>query len=339
MSLDRPRISSVIAISAAMFFACFVGCPRALAAVIDLRVMSFNVRTGNANDGNNSWNHPSGGVDRKDLVVQTIENYDPDILGLQEDMDYQGNYIRDQTTGYSMFRRGVQADGDGEQVAILYKTSRFTRLRQGTFWLSPDPETPGSEFGNAEFPRIVNWLELNDKQNPGFAFVIMNTHWEHGGADAKDTVRLKSAALMREKMTEIAPGLPMIFTGDFNADEGSDAYRRMTSRDDFAETPVDEARFLTDTYRNTHSDSATVGTAHGFDGVAGGGRIDWILHDDGNFDTISAAIDRSSFNGRYPSDHFPINAVIRPVLVPEPTAPAAAILASGILIARRRRNR
>jgi hypothetical protein len=41
----------------------------------DLRVMSFNVRVGSADDGNNSWNHPTTGVDRKDLVVSTVENY------------------------------------------------------------------------------------------------------------------------------------------------------------------------------------------------------------------------------------------------------------------------
>jgi len=306
-------------------------------AAADIRVMSFNVRVGSANDGNNSWNHPTTGVDRKDLVVQTIENYNPDILGLQEDLDYQGNYVRDNTGGYSMFRRGVQADGDGEMVAILYKTSRFARIRQGTFWLSPTPNTAGSEFPNAEFARIVNWLELSDNSNPGLNFVVMNTHWEHGGTDLKDEVRLKSAALMRTKMTEIAPDLPIIFTGDFNADEGSDPYRRMTSRDDFVETPVDETRFLTDTYRNTHGDSATVGTAHGFDGIAGSGRIDWILHTDAEFNTIEANIDRSNFNGRYPSDHFPINAIIRPV--PEPAGALVCIAASaGMVLCRRRRR-
>jgi endonuclease/exonuclease/phosphatase family metal-dependent hydrolase len=302
--------------------------------------MSFNVRVGSADDGVNSWNNPNGGVDRKDLVVNTVENYNPDILGLQEDLDYQGNYIHNQTSGYSMFRRGVNADGSGEEVAILYRTSRFNVRRQGSFWLSPSPDTPGSEFGSAEFPRIVNWMELSDKLNPGFRFVVMNTHWEHGSSDGKQTVRLKSSALMREKMTEIAPDLPMIFTGDFNADEGSDPYRRMTSRDDFVETPIDETRFLIDTYRNKHSDSATVGTAHEFDGIAGAGRIDWILHDDQSFTTVESNIDRSSFSGRYPSDHFAINALLHPL--PEPGS-AVILGACGVLLVsrgrvRRRRN-
>ena len=314
------------------------------AAVVDMRVMSFNIRTGSADDGINSWNHPTTGVDRKDLVVQTIKNYDPDILGLQEDLDYQANYIRTNTqvngaNTYGMFRRGANADGSGEMVAILYKTSRFARVREGTFWLSPNPDNEGSEFADAQFPRIVNWLELRDKSNPGFNFVIMNTHWEHGNNDTKEAVRLKSAALMREKMLEIAPNLPMILTGDFNADQGESPYQRLTSRDNFEETPVDEARFLIDTYRNRHpSVSDSDGTPHPFNGDANNRRLDWILHTDTDFDTIAANIDRSSFNGRYPSDHFPVNAILRPILAPEPASAAAlGALGGGLLLARRRR--
>lgn len=342
MMMNEPhqrRSVANIAILCAWAAVLLVGGSVASAASYDIKVMSFNVRVGSADDGVNSWNNPNAGVDRKDLVVQTVANYNPDILGLQEDLDYQGNYIKNNTTGYSMFRRGVRADGTGEQVGILYKTSRFTKLRQGSFWLSPDPETPGSEFGSAEFPRIVNWLELRDKENPNYSFVVMNTHFEHGGADAKNTVRLKSAALFREKMLEIAPNLPIIFTGDFNADEGSEPYLRMTSRDDFVETPVDETRFLTDTYRNKHSDSGTVGTAPGFDGTAGSNRIDWILHTDTGFDTIAADINRVNYSGRYPSDHFSINATIRPTQTPEPVGAALlGIGAFGLMLRRRERN-
>ena len=44
----------------------------------DLKVMSFNIRLGVANDGENHWEK------RKGLVIQTIQNFDPDLLGLQE---------------------------------------------------------------------------------------------------------------------------------------------------------------------------------------------------------------------------------------------------------------
>jgi endonuclease/exonuclease/phosphatase family metal-dependent hydrolase len=176
---------------------------------------------------------------------------------------------------------------------------------------------------------MVTWLELRDRQNPASSFVIMNTHWDHVSAEA----RLESATLMRRKIRELASGIPVILTGDFNADQGGDAHRRMTGLDDF-----DDVRNLVDTYREIHpEDSATVGTAHGFDGRAGDGRIDWILHDR-DFLTLDAGIDRTSFDGRYPSDHFPITAVIRPV--PEPgSAAAACAAAAGVLLSRRRARR
>jgi len=297
----------------------------------DLRVMSFNIRTGSADDGDNSWVTPSTSVpDRRDIVVQSIDTFNPDILGLQEDLNYQGNFLTGEMPRYTKFGVGADGDGTGEFVSILYRTSRFTKNRQGTFWLSPTPNRAGTKFDGAQFARIVNWLELSDKNNPGFKFVVMNTHWEHGGADAKAGVRLESATLMRAKMTEIAPNLPIIFTGDFNADQGSDEYRRLTGRDN-----VNSER-LVDTYRNLHpGDSDTVGTAPGFDGVGGTGRIDWILNTQ-DFSVLSANIDRTSYDGRYPSDHFPINATLIPV--PEPAGLALLGMIAGGMLLRRRGN-
>src|SRR5690606_13641221 len=120
---------------------------------------SFNIRVGSANDGANRWDN------RRSYAAQTIAAYNPDLLGLQEDLPYQGNYLMNQLDGYSRFDRGVNADGSGEQVAIFYKASRFTLLRSGSFWLSTTPNIPGSESWGANFPRIANWVELRDNSN------------------------------------------------------------------------------------------------------------------------------------------------------------------------------
>lgn len=294
----------------------------------DLRVMSFNIHV-DAGTGPNRWDL------RRDLVVDVIRDYNADILGMQEDESHQGTFIRNELgSRYTRFGRSVNANanGAGEYNSILYRTSRFTEVRSGTFWLSTTPNVPGSQSWGADFARTANWIELEDNNNPGFSFVVMNTHWEH--AEHGATARLNSATLMRQKMSQIAPDIPVMFTGDFNGDQGGAAYQRMTGRDDF-----DDERFLIDTYRNRHpGDSGTVGTAHNFDGNAGGGRIDWILHDEDSFDTLSAEIVRTHDNGRYPSDHFPITATLEPVVVPEPaTALAAAAAAAAGLLLRRRR--
>ena len=293
------------------------------AATTDLRVMSFNIRTANAADGVNDWDG-----NRKNLVEQTIRNYGPDLVGLQEDLERQHNFLADQFPGFELVGRGAQGVDDGEYVSLMYRRSRFDELRRGHVWLSETPGVPGSESWGTAFPRMVTWLELRDKNNPDAPFVIMNTHWDHVSSEA----RLESATLMRQKIRELASGIPVIVTGDFNADQGGAAYQRMRGIDDF-----DTVRNLQDTYRNIHpGDSDTVGTAHGFDGRAGDGRIDWILHDN-DFTTVDANIDRTSFDGMYPSDHFPINAIIRPV--PEPNSAAVLGGAAGVMLLSRRKRR
>jgi endonuclease/exonuclease/phosphatase family metal-dependent hydrolase len=313
----RRRVTAVVALAA--LFACVGISP---AAVVDLKVMSFNVRTANAADGVNDWDG-----NRKNLAEQTIRNFGPDLVGIQEDLKRQRDFLADQFPGFEVVGRGAQGGNDGEYVSVMYRKSRFEEVRRGNFWLSETPDVPGSESWGTAFPRMVTWLELRDKQNPGFNFVFMNTHWDHVSSSA----RVNSATLMRQKIRELASGLPVVVTGDFNADQGGDAYRRMRGLDDF-----DTVRNLADTYRTIHpGDADTIGTAHGFDGRAGDGRIDWILHDN-DFTTVDANIDRTSYSGRYPSDHFPITAVIRPV--PEPAGLALAATAGWALGGFRRRT-
>ena len=296
----------------------------AVAQRTDLRVMSFNIRTANAADGVNDWDG-----NRKNLVEETIRNFGPDLVGFQEDLKRQGDFLADQFPAYEFVGRGSQGGNDGPYDTVMYRRSRFERVRSGHFWLSETPDVPGSESWGTAFPRMVTWLELSDNNNPGFNFVIMNTHWDHVSADA----RFESAKLMRSKVRELASGIPVIVTGDFNADQGGAAYQRMTGRDN-----ADTVRNFTDTYRQIHpEDSDTVGTAHGFDGRAGDGRIDWILHDN-DFTTLDANIDRTSFDGRYPSDHFPINATLQPIVVPEPASGVIVLGAVGVAVLARRRR-
>jgi endonuclease/exonuclease/phosphatase family metal-dependent hydrolase len=292
------------------------------AAAPDLKVMSFNIRTGNADQGTvNAWDN------RKDIVAQTIRDFGPDLFGLQEALRYQWQYLEDQFPGFQEVGKSVNDDGTSEYVALFYRKSRFTEINKGNFWLEPN-NTPGVLAWDAKFPRMVTWVILQDNKNPALSFLYMNTHWDNVGV----TARLESANMMRAKIQQIAPNLPVIISGDFNADQGGAAYRRMTGLDN-----ADPYPDYGDTYREIHpEDSATVGTSLGFDGVGNNdGRIDWILHDDG-FLTLDATIDRVNYDGRYPSDHFPITATF--TVAPEP-AGLSVILglgAAGTLFSRRR---
>jgi endonuclease/exonuclease/phosphatase family metal-dependent hydrolase len=320
-------LAAVIVVAAAAVATPAFTAPAAAQAVTDLRVMSFNIRV-DSGGGPNRW------ALRRDNVVKVIDDFDPDIAGLQEDREHQGRFIQDKLPRYAMFGRAASPNVASENNAILYRADRFTELRAGTFWLSETPDAVGSRSWGSKV-RTVNWVELADQGNPGLVLVVMNTHWQHTAKGAK--ARLESARIMRRRIAKIAPEVPVILLGDFNADQGSAPYDRLTGR--AAGGADEDDRFLVDTFRNRHPEtSSTVGTAHRFTGKAGKGRIDWILHDDG-FQTLAADIVRTRFNNRYPSDHFPVTAMLEPVTAADvaaagcasPAATTSAPAPSGVL--------
>ena len=55
----------------------------------NLKVMSYNIRLGSANDGTNSWHM------RYAATAEMIEDQKPDVFGVQEALDYQINFIQE----------------------------------------------------------------------------------------------------------------------------------------------------------------------------------------------------------------------------------------------------
>jgi endonuclease/exonuclease/phosphatase family metal-dependent hydrolase len=259
-----------------------------------LRVMSFNVRLGVADDGEDSWEH------RKGLLARTIQDFDPDLLGTQETWGFQAEYMLAQLPGreYVGWPRQPGNEEDGEECGILYRAARFERLDAGQFWLSETPDVPASKSWDSSLPRIVTWVRLRDRRT-GSDLVFVNTHFDHRGADA----RRESARLLRGRLAALAPAGEWILTGDFNCGDDSPPYEVLVGRE--GEPSV------VDSYRVVHPTKADdEGTFNGFRGRRTGPRIDWVLHG-AAFETASAAIDRTEEDGRNPSDHFPVTAVLR----------------------------
>src|SRR4051794_30838282 len=100
----------------------------------DLRVMSFNVRYGTADDGENDWQH------RRSLFLRTIDAFGADLLGTQELLAFQADELRDHLSGYGFAGVG-RDDGKrkGEFSALFFRADRFELLDSGNFWLSEHP--------------------------------------------------------------------------------------------------------------------------------------------------------------------------------------------------------
>ncbi|UCD76388.1 MAG: endonuclease/exonuclease/phosphatase family protein [Phycisphaerales bacterium] len=261
--------------------------------------MSFNLRYGTANDGENRWDN------RRELLVETIRAFEPDLLGTQECLDFQADYLRARMPGYEFVGAG-RNDGreSGEMAAILFKADRFEKLDEGHFWLSETPEIPGSKSWDTSLTRIASWVKLRSRRDPQLIIYFFNTHFDHRG----EVARLESARLLRRKIQAIAGGLPAVITGDFNAAAGpppSPPYQALVGH-----APAGEPALI-DTYRHLHPrPGEEEGTFNGFAGTADGPRIDWILTST-HFTTREAAIDRTNRDDRYPSDHFAVTAVLR----------------------------
>ena len=251
------------------------------------RVMSFNIRYGTADDGENHWDK------RKQLVVETIERFSPDLLGTQETLRFQATFLQKELKRYSYVGKLREPDQEGgEQCGVFFRSDRFNDLEQGHFWLSKTPDTPGSKDWDSSLPRMVSWIKLFDRHN-GRVLFLFNTHFDHRGRDA----RSEGAIVLRNQLAR-AVDHPVIVTGDFNCGEDSKPYRNLVTDNQTSVRLVDTLRQI------RPSEQSGEGTFNGFAGRDSGARIDWILASP-EFHVESAEIVKHQQGGQYPFRSLP----------------------------------
>jgi endonuclease/exonuclease/phosphatase family metal-dependent hydrolase len=261
----------------------------------DIRVMTFNIRTGTANDGENDWSL------RKEFVCDVIRQYTPDVLGVQEACRFQLDEFNQRLPEYGEIGIGRDGGTEGEYSSILYLKQRFDVNESGTFWLSDTPTTPSAHWGNRH-RRICTWVRLIDKKST-LAFYVYNTHLDHQSQPARE----KSAQLIMKYIHERTHPDPFVLTGDFNAGEDNPVIGYLNGTATFAEpNPIP----LVDSFRMLHPNDKGVGTSHGFTGASDGPKIDYIWGAP-DIRTSEASILRINREGRYPSDHYPVTAQLR----------------------------
>lgn len=273
-----------------------------LAKPEDLRVMSFNVRFARAGHSEeskeNNWNDPEH--PRRDRAIRVIREYEPDLLGVQEAREGQIADLEAALPGYEFYGVG-RDDGksEGEFSGIFYRKDRFTQKDAGSFWLSAKPDEVGTTFSFNKLPRVASWVKLADTKS-GREFVYLNMHWDH----QDDEARKKSAPLVLEQLQKIAGDAATIVTGDLNNKETSPAFSKLTSE-------IRPGRKLLDSYRELNPKrSPDEASFDEWKGTVKGSRIDFILHTS-EFKPTAAEIVRTSYDGRWPSDHYPVTATLQ----------------------------
>lgn len=273
------------ALLAALLLAACVHVPAEQRGSSDIRAMTFNIRLDLESDGANAWPY------RKEMVVALIRHEAPDLLGTQEVLLHQKQYLQTALPGYTFVGVG-RDDGaqGGEFSPLAWRSDRFELLQSGTFWLSPTPETPSTGW-DAALPRIATWAVLRDRES-GRTIRVLNTHFDHVGTEA----RANAARMIAEWAAE--GDMPAIVMGDFNVPTGSEPYQVLATT---AKSGLADARAISST-----PPYGPPGTFTGFDIMAAPDTpIDHIFVTE-DFTVDDYAVVTQHWGGRLPSDHYPV---------------------------------
>jgi endonuclease/exonuclease/phosphatase family metal-dependent hydrolase len=188
----------------------------------EMRIMTFNVL--------GSGQEPKK---RYPFIQETILTYMPDVVGFQEcNADQHANVINQLKDSYTLAQR-THADGTIIYTPIIYLSAKYTQLDSGVQWL--DSRYTGTNT------KSVAWVVLKSNET-GKTFAVVNMHGAVISTDYKgfETMpsgersklvnewRVDNVRQMLDVRTEIQNKhgkIAVFFTGDFNFNSDSDAYR------------------------------------------------------------------------------------------------------------------
>lgn len=266
-----------------------------------IKVMTFNIRVDTMLDGLNRW---SG---RRSRVIESLTKNAAEVVGLQEALAHQVEHIQKALPQYTHYAVG-RDDGknDGESCAIFYQKDRFVMDDCGTFWFSDTPDQPGSKDWGNMWPRICTWVHLKEKTS-GTGFYVYNVHLDCFSQNSRE----KSVELLAEVIAARKTADPFIVMGDFNMSCDNPAMRYLQNPGNYPK--------MVNAWEVFHPGSNGPGTTR-----KGDENIDHIpLSED--IVALDVEVDRSKFNGRYASDHFP---VIAKIFLPDSVKASAAAAAA-----------
>jgi endonuclease/exonuclease/phosphatase family metal-dependent hydrolase len=254
-----------------------------------ISVMTFNLRldTGAPAGDPDSW------IDREPLVGELLRTERPALLGMQEPLFEQLDVISASLPEHRVVGGGVLGGSRGCHSAIAYDSGRFRLTGWDQQWLSDSPLSIGStSWGNDAIRVFVrcDFVELAS----GRPLTMINTHLDHLIEEA----RVKGAEQIGRAAAEIDH--PVIITGDFNCPAVESAAWQVLTDDGLQDS------WLT---AKEHG-SPQSATFTGYQELQPDGpRIDWILVSP-DISVASTKINTWTRDGRWPSDHCPVQAEI-----------------------------
>ena len=247
-------------------------------------IISYNIRYDNNWDIENSWKI------RRNKISQILVQYSPSIIGIQEGLLNQVQYIDSSLIDYDYVGVG-RDDGKkkGEFCAIYFDTTRYVLLKNSTFWLSETPDTISVGW-DAALERICTYGLFKDRITKE-EFWVFNTHFDHIGVIARE----KSSELILKRINKInRQSLPVILMGDFNSIPNSSPVKEIkTELSDALQISLEKLQGPRGTFNGFNEDLPIEK------------RIDYIFTNDLKVLSYTHINDRLN-NNRHISDHLPV---------------------------------
>lgn len=274
--------------------------PMAIAAAQEdiIKVVSFNLRRDFGPQRKNKWET------RKEFAAKLIAESNAEIIGVQEFLPQMRQDMKALLKGYSIFGKGRLSGknpNNDEHSDIIIKNENVEVKSCNTFWLSKHPDIPSRVYFSV-YPRICTVAEVKLKKS-GRRIRVFNTHFDHVSPFA----RTFSSRLILEQIHSFnqKDPLPTIVMGDFNASPNSKAVKLMRENlSGYQDVRLQDIYgFLDELIGNTY---------HGFKGKVKQKLkpIDYIFVSS-DFEIVKASVDTTNYDGAYPSDHYPISAVLK----------------------------
>jgi len=167
-------------------------------------------------------------IERKQSLVDQVLWESPDIVGFQEVLDRQYKDLID-LMGFDYDHVGVGRDDGkkaGEAVPIFFKKNTFELIKVQHFWLSLEPDVPGSIGWDANQTRMVTVAQLRLRSSPsGETVIVANTHFDHRGLIARNE---SSKLILKLLLKHFHDHQLVILVGDLNSPPTEDGYKTLT---------------------------------------------------------------------------------------------------------------
>lgn len=244
----------------------------------EITAMSCNLRCLTPLDiGKKSWFY------RARLVLKNIENQAPGIIGFQEATKWQYNYLVDCLEGYDSVITYRDDSVIAEGCPVFYSTELYSLVDKGSFWLSETPDEMSKDWGAACY-RICSYVILKENATDK-DFVVFNTHLDH----VSDEARIKGVGVILDKISQFG-SLPSIIMGDFNAEEDSETYAKVTEN------------FLDAKYETENPDKHFTYQDWGNKEL----MLDYFMVSKSGVNVNEYKVVTDLFDGDYSADHFPV---------------------------------